>query len=369
SGEVCMSTALKDQFFTEAFYTDLATTFTTHYPAFVAESFLAAIYTDDWNAHPLMTQMRRTTTMLHDYLPADYRAALAIIREVAPALAGYGFEKLIFSEYVALYGLDDWDASLPALEVFTQMMSAEFAVRPFIMQDPPRMMAQMLAWADHPSEHVRRLASEGSRPRLPWGIALPVFKADPAPILPVLEKLKQDPSETVRRSVANNLNDIAKDNPQVVIDVLRAWSAIETPEMEWLIRHALRTLIKQGDPGALALLGYDAPAITVRNLMLQPLQIALGETVQFSFEVESVGQAAQDLVIDYVLHLVRARGKMSEKVFKLTKRTLAPGETVTLSGQQSFRPITTRKYYPGTHAIAIQINGQECARQEFEVTE
>ncbi len=363
-----MSTALKDQFFTEAFYADMAAAAQAAYPGFDRNAFLAAIYADGWADHALMDQMRRTTTILHDHLPGDFRAALDILRRVAPAVHRYGFEKIMFSEYVARYGLDDWDAALPALEEFTQIMSAEFAVRSFMVQDPDRMMAQMLAWTDHPNEEVRRLASEGCRPRLPWGISLPMFKKDPAPILPVLEKLKQDPSETVRRSVSNNLNDIAKDNPQVVIATLRKWRTIDTPEMEWIIRHALRTLLKQGHPDALALLGYSAPALAVRNLTLEPEQIAMGEEITFSFEVESAGETEQDLMIDYVLHLVRARGKTSQKVFKLTKRTLAPGEKITISGKQSFRPITTRTYYPGTHSIAIQINGQVYARGDFEVT-
>lgn len=364
-----MPDALKDQFFTDQFFDALTSALTSAYPDFDESSLRAAIYTPDWGERALMDKMRHTTRVLHDHLPADYRAALAVIRQIIPALRSFGFEKLVYSEFVAMYGLDDWDASLPALETFTQEMSAEFAVRPFIVHDQARMMAQMRAWAEHDSEHVRRLASEGCRPRLPWGIALQALKTDPAPILPILDMLKNDPSESVRRSVANNLNDIAKDNPAIVTDTLTHWQPDATPEIEWITQHALRTLVKKGDPAALKLLGYGVPQVVVRNLTLEQDQVALGDTVGFSFEVESTGTAEQALVIDYIAHLMRARGQQTPKVFKLTKKTLAPGEVITLTGQQSFKPITTRKYYPGAHAIEIQINGHQYARADFEVIE
>jgi len=227
----------------------------------------------------------------------------------------------------------------------------------------------MLDWSRHESEQVRRLASEGSRPRLPWAMALPALKADPTPILPILENLKTDDSETVRRSVANNLNDIAKDHPQVVIDVLREWQSIDTPEIHALINHALRTLIKAGNPEALALLGYEAPAVTVENLTITPTRIPMGDSITFAFEVTSTATTPQDLMIDYALHLVRAKGKQSVKVFKLSKQTLEPGATLQFSKEHSFKPITTRRYYPGMHAIEIQINGQLCGKQDFELIE
>ena len=365
-----MPEAWKDIFFPPPFFDDLVAALRQAHPAFNADQFLARIHDDRWPDRALKDKWRHVTQALHDALPQDYRTALALLRQIAPAVDRYGFEKVIFPTFVELYGLDDWDASLPAFEQFTQIMSAEFAVRPFIVRDPDRMLAQMLAWAHHPAASVRRLASEGCRPRLPWGIALPALKADPAPILPILEVLKNDPSEDVRRSVANNLNDIAKDNPAVVLDVLRRWQADSSPEMEKLTRHALRTLIKAGHPGALDLLGVRAGAeVAVRNLTVEPAAIPMGETITFSFEIESTSGDPQDLVIDYIVHLVRAKGKTSPKVFKLTRRTLAPGETIRLSRKHSFAAITTRRYYPGEHAIEIQVNGAPCARQPFLLAE
>jgi hypothetical protein len=201
-------------------------------------------------------------------------------------------------------------------------------------------------------------------------MALSALKKDPTPLLPILDRLRSDPSETVRRSVANNLNDIAKDNPEYVIDTLRRWrEAGDSPELQALTRHALRSLIKAGHPGALDLLGLGTkPAVEVRGLSVSPRAIPEGGAVTFSFEIVSVADEPQALVIDYVVHLVRARGKTSEKVFKLTKRTLAPGESVTVTRRHSFAPVTTRRYYPGRHAIQIKVNGQSYGLCDFVIT-
>jgi 3-methyladenine DNA glycosylase AlkC len=248
-------------------------------------------------------------------------------------------------------------------------MSAEYAVRPFIIHDQDRMMAQMFQWAHHASVQVRRLSTEGCRPRLPWAMALPALKADPSPILPILELLKSDESEDVRRSVANNLNDISKDNPQVVIDVLRRWQEINTDAIKQITHHALRTLIKAGHPDALELLGHDSQVeVVVRNLTVEPETVAVGGKLAFSFEIESTGPAEQNLVIDYLVYFMKANGKQAPKVFKLTKKKLAPGETVQINKRHSFAPITTRVYYPGEHAIAIQVNGTAFERRTFSLT-
>jgi 3-methyladenine DNA glycosylase AlkC len=338
-------------------------------PAFDQEAFLAAVFGGGWPSLELKERMRHVTVALHDGLSGGYRAALGVLRQALPHVGDHGFVKMVFCDFVEVYGLDDWEASIPALEEFTQQMSAEFAIRPFIVRYPERTMAQMLRWAHHPSADVRRLSSEGCRPRLPWGIRLPALIADPLPILPILEALRHDESESVRRSVANNLNDIAKDHPALVIDLLRRWQADDTPAMRALIHHALRTLIKKGDPGALALLGHSTElAIAVHNLAVDPQQVAIGSALAFSFDIESRGDDAQDLVIDYVVYHMRANGQLSPKVFKLTKRTLQPGEVVHVIRRHSFAPVTTRRYYPGEHAIEIQINGQSFGRVNFSLT-
>lgn len=360
----------KESLFSSKDITAFAVAIHQAYPAFDEAAFLARVYDDRWPTLELKDRMRHITRALHAGLPTDYRAALDVLKQVTPGMPVGGFVNLVPSDYVATYGLDDPDASIPALELFTQRASAEFAVRPFIVRYPERMMPQMLAWAAHPSEHVRRLASEGSRPRLPWGMALPALKKDPAPLFPILDRLKADPSETVRRSVANNLNDIAKDNPERVIATLRRWREEgDSPELQALTRHALRTLIKAGHPDALDLLGVGAaPEVEVRGLSVSPASIPEGGAVTFSFEIASLASEPQALVIDYVVHLARARGKTSEKVFKLTKRTLGAGEVAAITRRHSFAPVTTRRYYPGRHAIQIKVNGQLYGLCEFEVT-
>jgi 3-methyladenine DNA glycosylase AlkC len=354
--------------FSPQYVSDLADAVQKQYPSFDKESFVTQVLDDDWEARELKERMRHISTTLHQFLPDDYRAALNTLRQTAPHLSQYGFACMVFSDFVEVYGLDDYDASIPALEQFTQQISAEFAVRPFIIKYQDQMMAQMLAWAKTDNEHLRRLASEGCRPRLPWGIALPAFKADPSPVLPILELLKQDESETVRRSVANNLNDISKDNPDVVIEVLQRWQTIDTDEMHRLISHALRTLLKAGNPGALALLGYPPPAIAVNNLVVAPESVPFGGSVTFSFDIESTAKEPQDLMIDYVVYLMRANGKQTSKVFKLSKRTIQPGEVIHLERNISFKPVTTRKYYSGEHAVEPKINGQGFGRVEFVVS-
>lgn len=361
-----MAQPLKEIYYTPGFFDDLARGLRESHSAFDRDDFERRIYAPGWDDKTLMERMRHTTETLAATLPADFRAALDILKAASARLEGYEFERMVFSDFVGLYGLDDFDASLPALEFFTQQVSAEFAIRPFIMRDQPRTLAQMLEWAAHPHPEVRRLASEGCRPRLPWGKALPALKADPAPVLPILERLRHDSADTVRRSVANNLNDIAKDNPAVVLETLRRWQNDESDSVRWITRHALRTLIKRGDPDALALLGYDhGGQFVVHGLRLEPDSVVIGESLTFAFTLESTGDASQKLMIDYVIHFMKASGAQKPKVFKLAQREINPGEHVEISKAHSFQQRSTRTHYPGPHALEIQINGHVCARADF----
>ncbi|MCL7452057.1 MAG: DNA alkylation repair protein [Anaerolineae bacterium] len=353
--------------YNQKYVSDLAGAIQQVYPGLDRRALLAGVFDEEWELRELKQRMRHITLVLGSLLPADYGTALSILRQAAPSLSHFGFENMVFPDFVEVFGLDHWQASIPALEAFTQLISAEYAVRPFIVQDQERMMAQMLRWAHHESPDVRRLASEGCRPRLPWGIRLQALEANPAPILQILEALKDDPSESVRRSVANNLNDISKDNPEIVLDLARRWHADGGPEIEWIAKHALRTLVKKGHPRALALLGYGPAAIDVRNLAVEPAAIAEGGEVTFSFDLESLADEPQELMIDFVIHLVRARGQRTPKVFKLAKRTLQPREVLHIEKVFSFRPVTTRKYYPGEHAFQPQVNGTTYGSISFQV--
>jgi 3-methyladenine DNA glycosylase AlkC len=359
-----MAEPLKNMY-SRAFVEDVISAFQAVTADFDGAVFMNYIFDDHWEASELKARMRHITRAIRHTLPGDYRTVLAVVRQAAasPLLARYSFETMIVPDFVECFGVNDPQASIPALEQFTQQSSAEFAIRPFILRDMPHMMARMLAWTQHESHHVRRLASEGCRPRLPWAMALPMFKKDPAPILPILEALKQDKSDYVRRSVANNLNDMAKDNPQVVIDLLRHWNTINDENVRWIIRHALRSLVKQGHSEALELLGYgSSAAFEVKNLTVEPAEISLGSEVRLAFLLVSRSTRTQNLMVDYVVHHMKANGRHAPKTFKLAKVSMPPGAEIVLSKKHSFRPITTRRYYPGEHIIEIQINGKRCGQ-------
>ncbi|HEY0891574.1 MAG TPA: hypothetical protein VGE32_00880 [Cellvibrio sp.] len=276
-----------------------------------------------------------------------------------------GFAAWPLIDYVAAHGLQHPKEALQTLEKLTPMFSAEFAIRPFIQQHTDVTYAKLLEWCEHPSEHVRRLASEGSRPRLPWGMRLPQFIDNPEPLAGILEKLKTDESLYVRRSVANNLNDISKDNPAWMINLCERWVTDSNEHTDWIVKHALRSLVKAGDVRVFPLLGYAAkPSVTVSDIRLNEKRIAVGDSIGFSCTITG-GKRAQNLVIDYVVYFMKANGKLAPKVFKLKNIVLAANETVAITKNHSFKPITTRRYYAGTHQLAIQVNGKEVARSDF----
>ncbi|MCA9022639.1 MAG: DNA alkylation repair protein, partial [Planctomycetaceae bacterium] len=312
----------------------------------------------------LKQRMRHITHALHEFLPNDYGTALTVLERAAPSFGG--FEAMFFPDFVEVYGLSDWDRSLQALEHFTKYSSSEFAVRPFIAQDQQRMVRQLKLWAASPNEHVRRLASEGSRPRLPWAMALPAFKQNPAPMLPILKRLKADPSEYVRRSVANHLNDISKDHPDVVLSLAEQWLTGK-PETRWIVKHGCRTLLKQGDSRTLALFGYRKPEdLRIRKFQLQPSVISMGEQVEFEFELVSRKTELGQIRLEYAVEFVRLKGATTRKVFKISEGIYSEHARWYRS-RHSFKPISTRNYYPGTHRLAIIVNGQEMEQAEFEL--
>jgi len=312
---------------------------------------------------------------LWEYLPKDYPRALEIILNALPPEAPNheitGFDGFIImpqNDFVAKYGLDHYDLSMQALYQMTRRFTAEGAIRAFLLKHPQRTLAILSGWAEDENCHVRRLVSEGTRPRLPWAIQLKPFIEHPGPVLKLLEKLKTDPELMVRRSVANNLNDIAKDNPDQVVGTLRRWSRIHDEGTQWLIRHAARTLVKRGNKEILTVLGYDSQVgITVSKIQLDTSIVKMGGDIHFSFEIKSQSTQTQRLVIDYIIHHLKANGKLAPKVFKLTKRTLEAGESVRISKKHSLRPISTRKYYPGTHHLEIQVNGTLFGKVSFEL--
>lgn len=354
--------------YNEAYVSTLAEAIRSEYPAFRVNEFIAAVFFEKWDELELKQRMRHITVCLRDALPKDYRKAVTILSRAIPHLKGYGLENLIFPDYVEQYGLEDWDISLPALALFTCYGTSEFAVRPFIVKDAERMMAQMALWAESDVADIRRLASEGCRPRLPWAMALPAFKKDPSPVLPILEKLKTDESEYVRRSVANNLNDIAKDHPGLVLEVGRRWLSAGDARTDWIVKHGCRTLLKKGIPEALALFGFETEhPIEVRDVTIAPNPVRIGDSAIISFILTPGGDTDQRLRIEYGIDFVKANGLRNRKLFKITENTYKPNRPVTFTRRHSFREMTTRKHYPGVHAVSVIVNGVELAKVDFDL--
>lgn len=268
---------------------------------------------------------------------------------------------------VSQHGLSDFDASFAVLKQMTKRATAEFDVRPFLDADQDRALDILALWVADPNKHVRRLVSEGTRPRLPWGMQLKRLVADPSPTLPLLEALRDDPEEYVRRSVANHLNDIAKDHPDLVADLAAVWLKTANRNRERLVRHACRTLIKHGHAGALSAFGLHEPAVTVDGPHVAAPRVDYGGAVAFKARLTSNAARPQTLVVDYEVHFRKASGTLAAKVFKWKTLTLEPGATLALERRHPIRPITTRRYYPGTHAIALRINGMDCGYAEFEL--
>jgi 3-methyladenine DNA glycosylase AlkC len=269
---------------------------------------------------------------------------------------------IIFQDYVEVYGLDDFTRSMRALETFTKGSTSEFAIRAFLLKDEDKTMAVMKKWAKSENEEVRRLASEGCRPRLPWAVALPSFKKDPTKVLEVLEILKDDTSKYVQKSVANNLNDISKDNANTLKIVLKTWFG-KTSSRDWILKHGSRTLLKRGDSEVLEYFGFKrAHLISVVNFKVAP-SVKLGEELLFEFELLST-QILGKLRVEFSLEFVRLNGKSSTKVFKICE-----GEYATVSKDIAkkfpFKIISTRKYYEGEHALCIIVNGERKARKKF----
>jgi 3-methyladenine DNA glycosylase AlkC len=353
--------------FNAARYRSLAAELSALSPAFNATTFLDHTLTG-LSSRELMDRMRRTSTGVAVALPLPYREQLAVLRALAPRI-NHNFIGIFLSDFVAQHGLAPADvpASLDALRFFTRFGSAEFAIRPFILRDQASTLAVLLSWAASDDEHVRRLASEGSRPRLPWGARLQSLVADPSPTLPILTALRADQSLYVRKSVANHLNDIAKDHPDIVLDLVSTWDRSDV-RTAWIIRHALRTLIKRGHPRALALLGAGTAPKLAATFNASPKRIQLGDTVTFTTTLTSTSSRSQSLLIDYVVHYARASGKASEKVFKWTQLDLPPKATLTLAKRQTIRDFSTRRHHAGRHRIELQINGRRLAETAFTLT-
>lgn len=351
----------------------------THVDQFDRAAFESSIFKDLENLE-LKARAQLIAEHIHGVLPTDHKSRAKIIRALLhpdtssgiggpsddQGLRGWGIYPL--SMVVGQYGLNDFEGSLLLLRELTSRFSSEFDVRYFLLADQERALTIMSEWVNDPDHHVRRLVSEGTRPRLPWGMQLPNLIADPSPTLPLLESLRDDEEEYVRRSVANHLNDIAKDHPDLVANLAKQWMVGASKSRERLVRHACRTLIKQGHPVALAAIGVGPPKVELQRLTVNTPTVQFGDALKFSGQVTSTSKTQQSLVIDYVVHFKKANGKRAGKVFKWKKLSLAAGHTVSLDRSHPIRPITTRRYYDGEQALSLRINGQEFGFAKFDLT-
>lgn len=360
-----MAEALKNHFGADVVHTIARMVSGTGF-ALDEERFVAEVL-DGYEPLGLMQRGWRIARTLHRHLPDDYPAALEVLLaslapEPPPRPAGdHGMSSFLYlphTFFVAEYGLEHFELSMRAQHALTQRFTAEFSIRPFLERYPQATLARLREWTTDPSHHVRRLVSEGTRPRLPWAPRLRAFQADPRPVLELLELLRDDPELYVRRSVANNLNDIGKDHPDLLMDTARAWLVDATEERRRLVRHALRSAVKRVEAGALDVLGFgEAAAVSVQNASITPAQLPVGGSVTISFQLENRTGRAQRVLVDCRIHFVKAAERTSPKVFKIRAVTLEPRATVSLSKTISLADMSTRRHYPGVHRVELLLNG------------
>jgi 3-methyladenine DNA glycosylase AlkC len=364
--------SLLKELYSRAFYNQIGEVFASVVPGFDKKAFIKKIYSPGFEEKELKERMRHTSVVLHSFLPASFAKAAKMLKKAIVQfrklnLGEDRLEYMFLPDYIETYGLDDYDTSIEALEFITRFVSCEFAVRPFLLKYTDAMIAQMQQWARHENHKVRRFASEGMRPRLPWGLAVPALKKNPHEVLTVLEQLKNDPSEWVRKSVANCLNDLAKDHPQLVIKTAKAWLGISR-ETNAIVKHGCRTLLKQGNAEVLSLFSLaDSSNIKLLSYQVSTERVRIGEDLKFTVSLHNKHDQPLTVRLEYGIYYLRKNGTHSKKVFKISEREFKAGEKATIMRRQSFKIITTRKYYPGLHKVSIIINGRERKTQHFEV--
>lgn len=352
----------------------LADTIATVWAPFQTAAFLADV-AEGFERLELMDRGRHIARVLRRHLPAAYPEAIAVLlRSVGarPAKAPGGMASFFYLPHVCFvteFGLDHFDVSMQAQYELTQRFTAEFSIRPFIERDERAALALLRTWTRDPNVHVRRLVSEGTRPRLPWAGRLRRFQKDPSPVLELLERLKDDPELYVRRSVANNLNDIGKDHPELLVDLARRWMDGAGADRKALVRHALRSLVKEGHPGALKVLGFGREAeVAIEGVGINPTRLKKGGTVRIQFTVRSTARRRQRVLVDLRVHFVKAKGNPSPKVFKVKAVDLDADATVACRKAVSIADLTTRQHYPGRHAVDVLVNGRIVSIGAFTVT-
>lgn len=365
-----MATALKNMY-NDDFFHLLLDQFIQVNSKFDKNTWFKKLYNSEWERMELKQRMRHISTVLHSFLNPNFELGAIELLELFNSFdfnsneSSLGFKFMFFADYVEVYGLNHLDISILAMETITKHSSCEFAVRPFIIKYPHKMMDQMCLWSKHEHAMVRRLSTEGCRPRLPWAMALPKFKKDPTSILSILERLKNDPSESVRRSVANNVNDISKDNPELVYNLVKSWNGLGK-DVSWVQKHSCRTLLKQGVPEIMQLFGYShISTISISDFDVLTKEVEFGNSLHFKFNLQNISNSQSKIRIEYGIYLLKANGSLSKKVFKISEKNLEPGKTIKIERKQVFKKISTRVYYSGQHKVSLIINGVELNTELF----
>ncbi len=354
----------------DEFFSYLNNVLVTTVKNFDEKQFMNVVYDENWKNRELKDRTKHIAfalkTVLNDTYENNVKNLLNVLNVVKKQkLTVSGIGLLFFPEFIELFGLENYDLSVKAMEEITQLMSCEFAVRQFIIKYPDKMMKQMLEWSKHKNFHVRRLSSEGCRPRLPWAVALPEFKKDPGLIVPILENLKNDDFEFVRKSVANNLNDISKDNPKVVLEIIKRWKGTSA-NTDWIIKHGCRTLLKNANEQTYEFFGIsDKTNCIVKDFAIGKDNISIGDKLSFSFKVLNSGKESEKLRLEYAVYYMKSNGKQNRKLFKIAENIIKPLESLNYKKEQSFKDFTTRKHYLGEHKISIVANGKETEGIKF----
>lgn len=334
------------------------------WPAFDGERFTSGLAAD-LPPLELMDRVAFLAGRLAEVLPPQFIDAAAVLWGALESDTFTDWMILPCGRYVADAGLAHPDVALPLLAGLTPRWSSEFAVRPFIEHHLDIAYAHFRRWASDPDEHVRRLVSEGTRPRLPWASRLRTLMADPSPNIELLDQLAGDPSEYVRRSVANHLNDISKDHPDLAVEIARRWTR---HGHTWVVRHGLRSMVKAGDPEAMSLLGVATDArIRLTDLRVEPDSVAIGDEITLAFVLQLEEAAAVEAIVDYRVHYAGANGARRPRVFKLARRTLEPGTPEELTRRHAFKPVSIRRIYPGRHTIDVWVNGRVLGSADVDV--
>lgn len=359
-----MADQLKEMF-NQKYFEKLSDEFSKAYKPFDKKKFLKEV-TLNLEERSLNERMRYASLQLNNFLPTSFSASIDILKEVIPNMPR-GYTSLLFPDYVGVFGLNDFDTSLKALHYFTKFGSSEFAIREFYRKDFDKTLKQMYKWSEDENHHVRRLSSEGSRPRLPWSFKLDEVIKNPKLTLPILETLKGDEEIYVQKSVANHLNDISKEHPKLVLDTISKWKGI-SKQTDWVIKHGSRTLLKAGDEKVLKLFGTgNSKDIAITDFQLNKNKIKFGDSVSFNFNIKNSSKKRIALRIEFAIYFLKSNGTYTKKVFKISEKEIEGYGLININKSYSLKPITTRVYYSGEHKIAAIVNGKESEALSFDL--